>query len=79
MFEKKRGKRFLASVMALVMLLSLAPVGALAAGETPTNEESPAMTLPANEANPNPVVTDEENTTNTNEEPTPPPPAMRIM
>ena len=31
MFEKKRGKRFLASVMALVMLLSLAPVGALAA------------------------------------------------
>ena len=32
MFEKKRGKRFLASVMALVMLLSLAPVSALAAG-----------------------------------------------
>ena len=32
MFEKKRGKRFLASVMALVMLLSLAPVGALAVG-----------------------------------------------
>ena len=31
MFEKKRGTRFLASVMALVMLLSLAPVGALAA------------------------------------------------
>ena len=30
MFEKKRGTRFLASVMALVMLLSLAPVGALA-------------------------------------------------
>ena len=30
MFEKKRGKRFLGSVMALVMLLSLAPVGALA-------------------------------------------------
>lgn len=41
MFEKKRGKRFLASVMALVMLLSLAPVGALAADEPPT-EESPA-------------------------------------
>lgn len=40
MFEKKNGKRFLASVMALVMLLSLAPVGALAADdETPTNEE----------------------------------------
>ena len=32
MFEKKRGKRFLASVMALIMLLSLAPIGALAAG-----------------------------------------------
>lgn len=32
MFEKKRGKRFLASVMALIMLLSLAPVGALAYG-----------------------------------------------
>ena len=42
MFEKKRGKRFLASVMALVMLLSLAPVGALAADET-TTEESPAV------------------------------------
>lgn len=77
MFEKKNGKRFLASVMALVMMLSLAPVGALAADETPT-EESPAVALPANEANPNPVVTDEENTTNTNEEPTPPP-AMRVM
>ena len=73
MFEKKRGKRFLASVMALVMLLSLAPVGALAAGETPTNEECSAMPLPANEDNPKPVVTDEENTENTNEEPTPPP------
>ena len=35
MFEKKRGKRFLASVMALVMLLSLAPVGALAADDEP--------------------------------------------
>lgn len=46
MFEKKNGKRFLASVMALVMLLSLAPVGALAADETPTNEESPAVTQP---------------------------------
>lgn len=77
MFEKKRGTRFLASVMALVMLLSLAPVGALAA-ESPavtlTTEESPAVTLPANEANPKSVVTDEENTENTNEEPTPPPP-----
>ena len=74
MFEKKRGKRFLASVMALVMLLSLAPVGALAADdEPPITEESPAVTQPANEANPKPVVTDEENTENTNEELTPPP------
>lgn len=79
MFEKKNGKRFLASVMALVMLLSLAPVGALAAGETPTNEESPAMTLPANEANPKSVVTDEENTANTNEEPTSPPPIRAVQ
>ena len=73
MFEKKRGKRFLASVMALVMLLSLAPVGALAAGEEPlTTEECSTMPLPANEDNPKPVVTDEENTENTNEELTPP-------
>lgn len=49
MFEKKRGTRFLASVMALVMLLSLAPVGALAADETPTNEECSAGPLPAEE------------------------------
>lgn len=41
MFEKKRGKRFLASVMALVMLLSLAPVGALAADETPPTRNVP--------------------------------------
>ena len=74
MFEKKNGKRFLASVMALVMLLSLAPVGALAAGdEPPTNEECSAVALPANEDNPKPVVTDEENTENTNEELIPPP------
>ena len=74
MFEKKRGKRFLASVMALVMLLSLAPVGALAADdEILTTEESSVMPLPANEDNPKPVVTDEENTENTNEELTPPP------
>lgn len=75
MFEKKNGKRFLASVMALVMLLSLAPVGALAANnEPPTNEECSTMPLPANEADPKSVVTDEENTENTNEELTPPPP-----
>ena len=74
MFEKKNGKRFLSSVMALVMLLSLAPVGALAAGdEPPTNEECSAVALPANEDNPKPVVTDEENTENTNEELIPPP------
>lgn len=77
MFEKKRGKRFLASVMALIMLLSLAPVGTLAA-ENEDQQENTAVTLPANEANPKPVVTDEENTENTNEEPTPPP-AMRVM
>lgn len=62
MFEKKRGKRFLASVMALVMLLSLAPVGALAAGETPTNEESPAVTQPAVKDDNKQVVADEDNT-----------------
>ena len=60
MFEKKNGKRFLASVMALVMLLSLAPVSALAAGDEPlTTEECSAEPLPANEADPKPVVTDE--------------------
>ena len=77
MFEKKNGKRFLASVMALVMLLSLAPVGALAA-ENEDPQENTAVTLPANETAPKPVVTDEQNTENTNEEPTPPP-AMRMM
>ena len=72
MFEKKRGTRFLASVMALVMLLSLAPVGALAA-ENEDPQENTAVTLPANETDPKPVVTDEQNTENTNEETTPPP------
>ena len=72
MFEKKRGTRFLASVMALVMLLSLAPVGALAT-ENKDPQENPAVTLPADESNPKPVGTDEENTANTNEETTPPP------
>ena len=71
MFEKKRGKRFLASVMALVMLLSLAPVGALAVEDEEQNQE--VVALPANQADPKSVVTDEENTANTNEEPTPPP------
>ena len=61
MFEKKRGKRFLASVMALVMLLSLAPVGALAADEPPTTEESSAVALPAEEGS-TPAVVDTKNT-----------------
>ena len=69
MFEKKRGKRFLASVMALVMLLSLAPVGALAA-ENEDQQENTAVTLPANETDPKPVET---GTANTNEDTTPPP------
>ena len=71
MFEKKRGTRFLASVMALVMLLSLAPVGALAVDDEAQNQD--VVALPADGDNPKPVVTDEENTANTNEEPTPPP------
>lgn len=65
MFEKKRGTRFLASVMALVMLLSLAPVGALAAGETPTNEECSAMPLPAVEGKDQQAVANEDNNTPT--------------
>ena len=68
MFEKKRGKRFLASVMALVMLLSLAPVGTLAVEDEAQNQD--AVTLPADGDNPKPVET---GTTNTNEETTPPP------
>ena len=72
MLEKKRGTRFLASVMALVMLLSLAPVGTLAAGNG-DSQENTAVSLPANEAGPKPVVTNEQNTENTPEETTPPP------
>ena len=52
MFEKKRGKRFLASVMALVMLLSLAPVGALAA-ETTNTFEATAYTQGIEGSSPN--------------------------
>lgn len=71
MFEKKRGKRFLASVMALVMLLSLAPVGALAAGETPTNEECSAVTQPAvGDENQQDVVDTENTNENTPTKPT---------
>ena len=64
MFEKKRGKRFLASVMALVMLLSLAPVGALAAdGETLTNEECSTVNQPAVEGGNQQAGADEDNNT----------------
>ena len=73
MFEKKRGTRFLASVMALVMLLSLAPVGALATEGEEQPAENQAVAQPADETNPKPTVTGGEDTTNTNEEPTPPP------
>lgn len=45
MFEKKRGTRFLASVMALIMLLSLAPVGTLAAENEEQNQD--VVALPA--------------------------------
>lgn len=63
MFEKKRGTRFLASVMALVMLLSLAPVGALAADDEPlTTKECSAMPLPAAEGENQQDVADEDNT-----------------
>ena len=68
MFEKKRGTRFLASVMALVMLLSLAPVGALAVDDEVQNQD--VVALPADGDNPKPVET---GTANTNEETTPPP------
>lgn len=78
MFEKKRGKRFLASVMALVMLLSLAPVGALATEGKGQPAENQPVAQPADETNPKPVGTDEQNTENTNEETTPPP-ATRVM
>lgn len=77
MFEKKRGTRFLASVMALVMLLSLAPVGALAVEDEGQNQD--VVALPADGDNPKPVVTDEENTENTNEELTSPPPIRVIQ
>ena len=55
MFEKKRGKRFLASVMALVMLLSLAPVGALATetAETTNTFEARAYTQDLDSSSPN--------------------------
>ena len=65
MFEKKRGKRFLASVMALVMILSLAPVGALAADDDTPTEESPAATLSAVKDENQQTVADEDNDTPT--------------
>ena len=70
MFEKKRGKRFLASIMALVMLLSLAPVGALATEGEGQPAENQTVTQPANGVDQKPVET---GTANTNEETTPPP------
>lgn len=75
MFEKKRGKRFLASVMALVMLLSLAPVGALATEGEGQPAENQTVTQPANGVDQKPVET---GTANTNEE-TMPPPQMRVL
>lgn len=73
MFEKKRGKRFLASVMALVMLLSLAPVGALAAGEEPpANEECSTVALPAvKDENQQAMVNEDNNPPNPPRTPTP--------
>ena len=76
MFEKKRGTRFLASVMALVMLLSLAPVGALATEGEGQPAENQTVTQPANGVDQKPVET---GTANTNEETTPPPPQMRVL
>lgn len=75
MFEKKRGTRFLASVMALVMLLSLAPVGALATEGEGQPAENQTVTQPANGVDQKPVET---GTANTNEETTPPP-QMRVL
>ena len=55
-------KKFLALVLTLAMVLSLAPVGALAADET-TTEKSPAVTQPAVEDKNQQAVVDTENTT----------------
>ena len=55
-------KKFLALVLTLAMVLSLAPVGALAADET-TTEKSPAVTQPAVEGKNQQAVVDTENTT----------------
>lgn len=60
MFEKKRGKRFLASVMALIMLLSLAPVGALAVDDGAQNQD--VVALPADGDNQQAVADTNENT-----------------
>lgn len=60
MFEKKRGKRFLASVMALVMLLSLAPVGALAVEGEAQNRD--VVTQLADGDNQQAVVDEDNNT-----------------
>lgn len=62
MFEKKRGTRFLASVMALVMLLSLAPVGALATEDEGQPAENQTVTQPAVEGKGQQAVVDTEDT-----------------
>ena len=63
MFEKKNGKRFLASIMAVVMLLSLAPVSALATDED--QQENTAVTQPAVEGGNQQAVVDAEDNTPT--------------
>lgn len=79
MFEKKNGKRFLASVMALVMLLSLAPVGALAADEAPpTNEECSAVNQPAVGDENQQAAADEDNPPPPNPPRTPTPLRLRM-
>ena len=62
MFEKKRGKRFLASVMALIMLLSLAPVGALAADATKDTFDATAYTKGTVDEDVNPPESSEPST-----------------
>ena len=95
MFEKKRGTRFLASVMALVMLLSLAPVGALAVEDDAQNQDvvaSPAdvdnQQAVADEDNDTPTpqpavdpkpVVTDEENTANTNEESTPPPAMMVM
>ena len=71
MFEKKNGKRFLGSVMALVMLLSLAPVGALAVEGEAQNRD--VVTQLADGDNQQAVVDEDNNTPTANPPWTPSP------